>query len=334
MITLSIVIPVYNSETTIGHLCSTLIDLYAKKYRLDIVLVNDGSSDSSDAVCRSLVAAQPDRVTYIRLARNFGEHNAVMAGLHHACGDYCVIMDDDFQNPPGEVEKLVAEIEKGYDVVYASYAVKKDSLFRNLGSMLHNKMATFVLRKPPDLYLSSFKVMNRFLAKEVVKYTGPDPYLDAIILRTTQNIGTVRLEHRRRAASESGYTLRKLITLWGNMVVSFSLVPLRVIGVVGLGVTGFGLVYGAVKALDQAGPPMGLTNYETLMSANLVFRGLVLLATSIVGEYVGRIYQSLNRDPQFVVRERLTQSAGKEDQVAYLQDFRGRDAQKDRGRTS
>ena len=334
MTTLSIVIPVYNAEQTIGHLCQTLLDLYAGTYCLNIVLVNDGSSDSTDVVCRSLYTAHPNQITYVRLARNFGEHNAVMAGLHHAQGDYCVVMDDDFQNPPAEVGKLISEVQKGHDVVYASYASKKDSWFRNLGSRLHNRMATIVLKKPADLYLSSFKVMSRFLVREIVKYTGPDPYIDAIILRTTRNIGTVTIEHRPRSASGSGYTLGKLISLWGNMVISFSMVPLRIIGIIGVIVTGLGTFYGTLKALDNVGLFLRLSDYESLMAANMIFRGLVLVAVSIVGEYVGRIYLSLNKDPQFVVRERLAAGGGKEEQVAYLTDFRGRDGHKEQGKTS
>ncbi len=334
MQSLSIVIPVYNSERTIGPLCQAIMGLYAGAYRLDIILVNDGSRDDSDAVCRRLHAEHPDRIAYIKLARNFGEHNAVMAGLHHATGDFCVIMDDDFQNPPGEVARLVREMGKGYDVVYASYAVKNDGFFRNLGSRLHNRMADIVLKKPVGLYLSSFKILNRFLVREIVGYTGPTPYLDAIVLRSTQNIGVIQLEHGKRAASESGYTLRKLFTLWGNMIFSFSLVPLRIIGLVGFCVTLFGLVYGGIKAFDQTGLPMALSNYETLMSANLVFRGLVLMAMSIVGEYIGRIYQSLAKEPQFVVRERLMPRPANDDQIAYLQDFRGSNARKDQNRTS
>jgi glycosyltransferase involved in cell wall biosynthesis len=327
VIKLSIVIPVYNAEKTIGHLCSTLIDLYSAKYRLDIVLVNDGSRDSSDLVCRSVHAANPDVVTYVKLAKNFGEHNAVIAGLNQASGDYCVIMDDDFQNPPAEVVKLVDEIENGYDVVYSFYASKRDSWFRNLGSKINDMMATVILKKPGDLYLSSFKVVNRFLMKEIIKYTGPDPYLDAIILRTTDNIGKIRLEHKARTYSESGYTIGKLVSLWGNMLVSFSLVPLRVVGIMGIVIAITGIVYGIYKMFDELGVAGGLTDFETLMSVNLFFRGATLLAVSLLGEYVGRIYLSLNKDPQFVIRDRLPPSAAKGDHIKYLKEYKAQDGQ-------
>lgn len=303
---LSIVIPVYNAEKTIESLCKTLIDLYGKSFRLEIVLVNDNSSDSSHLICRRLHEEGRETVTYVRLARNFGEHSAVMAGLNHAAGDFCVVMDDDFQNPPEEVGRLVEEIEKGFDVVYSSYREKRDSFFRNLGSRLNDKMANVILQKPADLYLSSFKVMNRFLVDEIIRYTGPDPYIDAIILRTTASIGRIEVRHDQRQHGRSGYTMGKLISLWGNMVVSYSLIPLRIIGIIGLAMAIAGVLIGSrtlVTYLLPGGYDPG--KYERLTSVIAFFRGFQLLAISVVGEYVGRIYLSLNSDPQFVVRERF-----------------------------
>jgi len=330
---LSIVIPVYNAEATIESLCNSLVYLYVKKYQLQIILVNDGSRDGSDMRCRKLHDAYPLIVTYIKLARNFGEHNAVMAGLNHASGEYCVVMDDDLQNPPEEVEKLVDEIQKGYDVVYARYSSKKDSLFRRMGSSFNDKVATFVLKKPIDLYLSSFKVMNQFLVREVMKHTGPDPYIDAIILRTTDSVGSLLLEHRSRPSGKSGYTFGKLISIWGNMVVSFSLIPLRIIGIAGLLLVTASIGYGTYKAFDDLYASGNLTDYEMLMTANLFFRGLVMLSISILGEYVGRIYLSLNRDPQFIIRELVT-SGKKQGQVKSLSSYKGRDEQTNFGGNS
>ncbi len=308
---LSIVIPVYNAEKTIESLCNTLISLYSDMYGLEIVLVNDNSNDSSDLICRRLYQEQPERITYLRLSRNFGEHCAVMAGLNHASGDLCVIMDDDFQNPPDEIIRLLEEMEKGYDVVYTQYTIKRDSFFRNLGSIANDKMANLILRKPADLYLSSFKIINRFLLGEIIKYHGPDPYIDAIILRATDNIGKVPVRHDERKTGSSGYTMKKLISLWGNMVVSCSLIPLRIIGIVGFILTVFGAYMGFDALIDWIIPTMeDPTEYETLTAVTAFFRGFQMLAISVVGEYVGRIYLSLNADPQFVIREKFS-SPGK-----------------------
>ncbi len=304
---LSVVIPVYNAETTIESLCKTLMALYGATFSLEIVLVNDNSRDGTHLICCRLNESYPNTVTYVRLARNFGEHCAVMAGLNHATGDLCVVMDDDFQNPPEEVISLVEEIGKGFDVVYSHYPVKRDSLLRNLGSRLNDKMANLILKKPADLYLSSFKIMNRFLVDEIVKYTGPDPYIDAIILRSTSNIGKVEVRHDRRTHGQSGYTFKKLVSLWGNMVVGYSLIPLRILGCIGLIMTLVGLYIAGDTAVELAVPAYtDPSEYEILLSVSLLYRGFLLLALSVVGEYVGRVYLSLNSDPQYVVREKFS----------------------------
>lgn len=305
MRTLAVVIPVYNAEKTITDLCRELITLLAPLYRLDIVLVNDCSPDNSDAACREIHAEFPDIVTCIRLSRNFSEHNAVMAGLHHAKGEYIVIMDDDFQNPPDEVPGIVAEIQKGFDVVYCHYSEKNDSFFRNFGSYLNGTMARVVLSKPSNLYLSSFKVINRFLRDEIIKYSGPHPYLDAIILRTTRNIGTILVRHDQRKSGRSGYTIKKLVALWGNMIVSCSLIPLRIVGIIGTVLTLLGL-YSVLSAMIRDLFPMFTdpSDLEKLTSGNYFLEGFQLIAISIVGEYVGRIYMKLNSEPQFIIREK------------------------------
>jgi undecaprenyl-phosphate 4-deoxy-4-formamido-L-arabinose transferase len=230
-----------------------------------------------------------------------------MAGLNQVSGDFCVIMDDDFQNPPEEIGRLLTEMEKGYDVVYTQYAVKRDSFFRNLGSIANDKMANLILRKPADLYLSSFKILNSFLVAEIIKYHGPDPYVDAIILRATDNIGKVQVHHDERKYGSSGYNLKKLISLWGNMVVSCSLIPLRIIGIIGLFLAVYGGYMGFDAFIDWVIPSIDdPTEYETLTAVTAFFRGFQMLSLSVVGEYVGRIYLSLNADPQFVIREKFS----------------------------
>ena len=306
MTRLSIVIPVYNAELTIESLCNTLISLYGENHALEIVLVNDCSRDSSDIICRRLHTEHDSIVKYIRLARNFGEHNAVIAGLNFVTGDYCVVMDDDFQNPPEEIATLLDEIVKGYDVVYTHYDTKNDPIHRNLGSRFNDTMANIILKKPADLYLSSFKIMNRFIVEQVIKYTGPDPYIDGIILRVTANIGKVQVRHSKREHGRSGYTIGKLVSLWGNMIVSYSLIPLRVMGFLGMILTIYGIVVGAGTLIDLAVPAFeDPTDMEAMRAYSAFFRGLQLLATSVVGEYVGRIYLLSRQDPQYIIRESL-----------------------------
>jgi undecaprenyl-phosphate 4-deoxy-4-formamido-L-arabinose transferase len=304
MTSLSIVIPVYNAEKTITDLCRTLIAQLSTDYLLELILINDSSSDRTDTVCTKLQAEYPETITYARLSRNFGEHNAVMAGLNQAHGDCIVIMDDDFQNPPEEVPKLLAELDKGYDVVYSQYPKKNDTVFRNLGSYLNGSMARVILDKPANLYLSSFKAMNRFLVNELITYKSPTPYLDAIILRVTRNIGTVEVCHAPRLTGRSGYSLKKLTALWGDMIVSYSLIPLRILALTGLFLTLLGVYSVGDMTVRNLFPVLtDPTDLEELTSVTLFFRGFQLFATGIVGEYVGRMYLKLNQEPQFIIRE-------------------------------
>lgn len=307
MTSLSIVIPVYNAEKTIADLCRALISLFAGDYRLEIVLINDSSNDGTDLVCKEIQSSFPETITYARLSRNFGEHNAVMAGLNQTRGDLIVVMDDDFQNPPEEIPKLLTELRKGFDVVYCQYPEKNDSVFRNLGSYLNGSMARVILDKPANLYLSSFKAMNRFLVNELISYKGPTPYLDAIILRITRNIGTATVRHDQRLTGRSGYSLKKLTALWGDMVVSYSLIPLRVLAIAGLILTLLGVYSVGDMLVKNLLPTLSdPSDLEELTSVSLFFRGFQLFATGIVGEYVGRIYLKLNQSPQFVIREMMS----------------------------
>jgi len=307
MRSISIVIPVYDAEATIGDLCRRLITLYAPGRDLQIVLVNDCSKDKSDEICRALHAEFPDSVCYLRLAKNFGEHNAVMAGLRRARGEWCVIMDDDFQNPPEEVAALLERMDDGHDVIYAAYDVKKDPWYRRAASRLNDWVAIRALGKPKGLYVSSFKAVNRFLVSEITRYQGPEPYIDALILRSTNAIGTAAVRHDPRVHGRSGYTLGKLVGLWSNMLIAFSVYPIRIIGAIGLIV----LVAGLVMLVRTAWSSMTVaymddpTEVESLRALTVFLRGLTLTAVGIIGEYVGRLNARLGHNPQFIVREEL-----------------------------
>jgi len=300
---LTVVIPVYNAEATIGPLVAALLAAPPVP-ETDIVLVNDGSRDGSHRVCLACCEKFPDRVTYLRLARNFGEHNAVMAGLCQAGGDYVVTMDDDFQNPPAEAARLVAAaMEGGYDVVYAAFRQKCHDAFRNYGSAFNDKVATWLLGKPPHVYLSSFKCLSRFLVEEITDYAGPSPYVDGLILRVTDNIGQVEVEHKDRLAGQSGYTLWKLVRLWLTMFVNFSVAPLRFSAILGLAIGGFGLVMGLWSLLEKIFGVAVPTGWTTLYVTVIIFSGIQLVMLGLLGEYVGRSLLEVNRSPQFVVRE-------------------------------
>lgn len=300
---LSIVIPVYNGAGTVGSLVETLLEVLASE-NLEIVLVNDSSPDDSDRVCRDLHARFPESISYFRLSRNFGEHNAVMAGLNHTSGDHVVILDDDFQNPPEEVLRLVDEARQGdYDVVYSRYDTKRHSLFRNLGSGLHNWLASHLLDKPKSLYLSSFKCLNRFAVDEITGYSGPFPYIDGLVLRATRNIGVLTVRHDARRQGRSGYTLRKLIRLWLNMLLNFSVMPLRLSSLVGLVMVFLGMALAIAVILEKFLHPETPLGWSSLIVTVVTFSGMQLVVLGLVGEYVGHLFLAANRTPQFVIRE-------------------------------
>jgi undecaprenyl-phosphate 4-deoxy-4-formamido-L-arabinose transferase len=212
-------------------------------------------------------------------------------------------MDDDLQNPPSEVRRLVAEIEAGYDVVYSRYERKQHHWFRNFGSKLNDRVANVMLNKPKNLYLSSFKAVSRFVVDELVKFDGPFPYIDGLILRTTRNIKVVTVEHQARAVGTSGYTLTKLVKLWVNMFTSFSILPLRVATALGLAVAGLGVVLSMVFAIERLRHPELPLGWASLVISVLLLAGVQLFALGMLGEYLGRLFLKVGGEPQFVVRE-------------------------------
>ncbi|HYR22998.1 MAG TPA: glycosyltransferase family 2 protein [Chthoniobacterales bacterium] len=300
---LSLVIPVYNGSRTIGPLVEQITKLFGST-SFEIVLVNDGSEDDSEKVCVGLAEKFPRNVTFVHLSRNFGEHSAVLAGFTQARGRYIAVLDDDGQNPPEEVVRLLDELKrKNYDVVYGHYIEKKHSWFRNLGSRFNNLIATLMLHKPKDLYLSSFKVMNRFLVNEIIKYRGPYPYTDGLIYRVTRNIGQIPVEHRPSARGPSRYTLRRLVRLWLNMFLNFSIKPLRVSVYVGLFASCLSIVALIAILIDKLWITPNLTvGIPTVLGSVVFFSGVQLMILGLVGEYLGRLYLDQTGTPQYVVR--------------------------------
>jgi glycosyltransferase involved in cell wall biosynthesis len=229
--------------------------------------------------------------------------------LNKSKGDWVVIMDDDFQNPVSAVIKLVDfAVANTYDVVYTCYDKKKHSLFRNLGSCFNDRVANIMLHKPKNLYLSSFKAMNRFLVNEVVKYTLPFSYIDGLVLQTTSNIGTVQVEHHDRRDGRSGYTLRKLVSLWMNMFTNFSILPLRVATGMGFLFAGLGFLVGIEMIIEKLVNPAIPIGYAFLVFIVTVFAGTQLVAIGMVGEYLGRMFLHLNKKPQFAIRRSFDDS--------------------------
>ncbi len=300
---LSLVILVYNGSRTIGPLVEQTAKIFGST-SFEIVLVNDGSADDSETVCAQLAEKFPQTVTFVHLSRNFGEHSAVLAGFTQARGRYVAVLDDDGQNPPEEVIRMLDELKrKNYDVVYGHYIEKKHSWFRNLGSRFNDRIATLMLHKPKDLYLSSFKVMNRFLVNEIIKYRGPYPYTDGLIYRVTRNIGQIPVEHRVSQSGPSRYTLRRLVRLWLNMFLNFSIQPLRISVYVGLFASCLSIVALVAILIDKLWITKNVTlGIPTVLGSIVFFAGIQLMILGLVGEYLGRLYLDHTGTPQYVVR--------------------------------
>jgi undecaprenyl-phosphate 4-deoxy-4-formamido-L-arabinose transferase len=299
---LSIVIPVYRGAATIGRLVDELAALRPEG-GMEIVLVNDGSPDDSDVVCRDLLATAAVPLVYIEHARNYGEHNAVMTGLRHARGAFVITMDDDLQNPPEEVIHLYDHARTGgWDVVYTRYAVKQHAGWRNLGSRFANAVADRLLDKPKGLYLSSFRCMSAMVVRAVTRYPGPYPYIDGLIMQVTQRIDSIEVRHLPRIEGRSNYNLRRLVRLWLNLATSFSLAPLRLAVLAGALMAGAGAI-GAVLTICEAlflrDTPSG---WASTMVVILLVSGVQSMILGILGEYVGRTFLSANGKPQGTVR--------------------------------
>ena len=300
---ISVCVPVYNgAETLLSLIEKTKLVFKDSQYDFEVVLVNDGSQDNSDEVCINL-AKEYNFITYICLRKNFGEHNAVMCALNYVKGDVAVIIDDDFQNPPEEIFKLVSEIEKGYDVVYAKYLIKKHSFFRNMGSKFNDVMATFLLKKPRNLYLCSFKAVKKSLIDEIIKYSGPFPYIDGIILRVTDSISAVVVRHDSRKTGKSNYTLSKLISLWLNMFINFSIKPLRIISLIGILTSFFSFILFIKVLIERFLDPSLPAGWASVIIIILFLGGIQLFSLGLIGEYIGKTYLDINGTPQWIIKK-------------------------------
>ena len=300
----SFVIPCYRSELTLNGVIDEIKQTMQglPQYTYEIVLVNDSSTDKTWDVIRELTT-ENDNITGIDLSRNFGQHAALMAGYAAVTGDIVVSLDDDGQTPASEVGKLLKGIEEGSDVVYAAYSHKQHTLFRNIGSRINDLMTCVMLGKPKDLQVSSYFAAKRFIIDEALKYRHSYPYVIGLVLRSTNRIINVPVEHRARETGRSGYTFGKLISLWMNGFTAFSIKPLRIATTVGFISTLISVIYGIYTIIKKFIRPDVPIGFSALACIVLFVGGVVMVMLGMIGEYLGRTYMSVNENPQYVIRE-------------------------------
>ena len=300
----SVIIPCYKSSRTIRGVVEETMQKFEEMNRgqVEFVLVDDCSPDEGATVreLRHLVEEYPC-VRVVELAKNSGQHNAQMAALNYAKGDFIISMDDDGQTSPTQLEKLLDEIQKGYDIVYAYYPHKQHSGGRNLGSKFNQWSMNVLIGKPKDMKTSSFWVIRRFVRDYAIQYRSSYTHIQGVFLRVTRNISSVPVEHFQRQVGQSGYTFKKLVQLWAN-IIGFSTVPLRLATILGniFALTGLiGIIAVVIRKIIR---PVTAIGWPSLMVSIFFFSGLILIFMGLIGEYIGRIFLGMSNNPQYVVR--------------------------------
>ena len=303
---LSIIIPVYGSELVLPKLTEHLYRVLNKEVNsngnYEVIYICDNSPDKSWSVIRKLSTQYP-WVRGILLRINSGQHNALMAGFSQATGDIIITMDDDLQHSPDDITKLINEINKGWDVVYARFKKRKHAFWKIMGSGLNDVVASYLMNKPVGLYLSPFRAMKATICNDILRYQGPYVYVDGLILTVTRNISIVDVDHHDRYAGNSGYGIKKSLSLWLKMATNFSIIPLRITSLLGLFFAGLGFVIAMLLIIQKLTLNIMPVGWSSLIVTILILGGLQLLALGILGEYLGRVLLTLNSKPQYIVAE-------------------------------
>lgn len=300
---ISVIIPCYNSEKSIRMVVDDVVNTLGKE-KTQIILVNDCSKDNVWHEI-TLLCEQNKNIIGLSLSRNFGQQSARMAALEYVEGEYIIFMDDDGQHKASDAIRMIDKLKTGYDIVYAYFKKKKESGFRVWGSAINRKMTDWVMNTPKDVHTSSFFVTRRYVIDKLKDYQNPTPYTFGYFLQITRNVTDLEVEHHERISGRSGYTIKKLLRLWMDGFTGFSVLPLRISSFIGMLMAGVGFISGIVLVIKKLINPSVIHGYTSTISVNLFCSGMILLMLGMLGEYVGRIFMSLNNLPQFVIRDRI-----------------------------
>lgn len=300
----SIVIPCYNSEHTIGRVVELAIEEFQKldDYECEFVLVNDYSRDHTWQAIHSLTEKYPN-VKGINLAKNFGQHNAIMAALHYTEGELIVGMDDDMQNHPSQIPQFLDKMQEGYDIVFGVFKERKFSVFKNMTGAVSRFLLWHLLDRPKDIQMSSFWCCRRYVRDEVVKYDGYNTFIQVLFFRTTHNIANIEIEHYAREVGTSNYNFRRGLKLFLSCL-NFTVIPLRVATFLGTLFSAAGFIGAIAVLIRKILNPATVIGWSSLMCAMLVLFGFCFLMLGIIGEYLGKVILNINKTPQYVIRDK------------------------------
>lgn len=301
----SVVVPVFRSAATLRELCFRVKSVFESMGEsFEIVLVEDSGGDASWDVMQEL-HAEDQRVRIARLARNFGQHNALMCGFSLARAPFVITMDDDLQNPPEEIPKLIQGLKKAdLDVVIGVPEERQHSLLRNMGSALHNVVVSSGNSQVAHVRLSSFRIIRRELVEALNAMSGPNPVVGLMLLKLTDKIGNVIVEHHERSSGRSTYTPRKLIRLFAFGLFYHSDLPLKGILYLGVACLGLSLLLGLYYLLLSLAGAIKVSGWTTIVLLILFFSGTTMLCLGVIGEYLRRILQEVRGTPAYVIREK------------------------------
>jgi undecaprenyl-phosphate 4-deoxy-4-formamido-L-arabinose transferase len=303
MIELSVVIPVYMSEEGLPRLLQRLAETLPGHFgEFEAILVVDGSPDRSFEVLRELAPSYPFLRAY-ELRKNVGQDNAIMAGLARARGKLVAIMDDDLQHDPDDLPAMADKVRAGWDACFANFRVRRHAWWKNLGSRFNGRIASLLLGKPGDLYLSPFKVLSHGLVREIITYRGPYPYVDGLIVLNSSRLTQVAVEHHPRLSGRGNYNMRRSLRVWLKLATGFSIHPLRAISFVGFLSSAMSMVGGMWIILRHVMIGYRVEGWASLMVTGTFLGGIQLVCLGMIGEYVGRAYLLAAGHPIYGIRD-------------------------------
>ena len=318
----SIVIPCYNSEKTIGMVADQCMECFSQwdGYECEMILVNDHSRDQTYAAILKCQERYPGKITAVNFAKNFGQHAAILAGMHYIHGDLVVGMDDDLQNKPEQIRQFLDKMQEGYDVVFGIYRKRNFNFVKNFFGRLSQFLLFHLVDRPKGVEMSSFWCARAYVVEEVRKYQGNDAFVQLLFARTTDNMADITVEHYAREYGHSNYTFRKGLKLFMTFM-DYSSIPLRVSNILGILFSIAGFIATIVVIVRKLLDPTIQTGWSSLMCLLLIVAGMLFLMLGIMGEYIGKLVNTSTGKPQYVIREvREMDTSCREESAAAVQE--------------